>query len=141
MKPADILATKSIRVTNDPWELYGVVQEIDWDDLDAEAVEKVGRIEVRKHLSQSDGYRGRWVSSAWFDHKPVVLWARAGRDGKDEAQDYILNKTLYVRMVKHLMSFYRWRNIRIVSAQDDLLKLNELYGQPLSLDDFDVKRK
>ncbi|KKM74287.1 hypothetical protein LCGC14_1401870 [marine sediment metagenome] len=136
MKPSDILTTKPISTTKFLYDLEDHIPLVGFYDLKEEANE---RIEIRQHLYQGDGYRGRTVFSAWLDSKPVMLCMTAGRGyGRDEQRTYIVDKPLYVDMLSYIITLRQWEDIHVIPLDEEYEELSALYGQPLSIEDFDT---
>ena len=87
------------------WE--SVIPEIStwpgWLD-DDHALITEGRIVVRQLVNSSDGYRGAWMHTVCFDHQPVLIIQRAGRDGRDHFKRWIVDSGVYLQLMSYVQS-------------------------------------
>lgn len=139
MKPSFIYQQKPISVDYDLFALKNHIIEISVND----ANQFNTLIEIRDHFYKNfDGTRYMDVSSVWFDDKPVMIIRKAGRYGKDQRDQFVTDRGLYVEMLHYIVSLNMRSLIfceeNMFDAESDIESLNHLYGY--TLDEADYQR-
>lgn len=115
---------------------FGIRSSIDFCfDFDSIPDNKVSLKEIYYH--NFDGIRYLGVFLVCFEDKPCALYFTAGRDGDDDKNYFIFDKTLFLSVVSYLESFSSYNNIETVDINEDLSDLDFIYGQDMGKILFD----
>lgn len=142
MKFADILALQSPDYEFNSYHVYSltrVIQRLDsnsdiwyrFEGSDNDTDNKIWeRARMKCHYYEYvDGDRDIQISSIWFDGKPVIFTARAGKD--PEIVDFVLDQNLYLELISFLKQFLKPEDPPAVSTEEDILNCN-FYGLKIS---------
>jgi hypothetical protein len=99
MTPRELLALEPKRSSHDIHVALEEIPDADTWDIEPEEDE---RIEVREYAYVDfDGRRVWELASIWFDEKPVLIFQRAGREGRDHHERFIVDPDQYWELVKY----------------------------------------
>jgi hypothetical protein len=131
MTPRELLALEPRRKNNDIYRVLNEVPDAGLWDIEPETDE---RMEWREHAYVDfDGRRIWELASIWFDGKPVVIVQRAGREGRDHHQRFIVDADAYWELVRYSYTLPRssdasFRELAFDLDQDMGDDLTSFYG-------------
>ncbi len=129
MKINDLLKLNPINKTKDIYPLLRFLPELPgWVE---EIVDNNTQVELHQLIYQNiDGRRIVDVSAVYYNDSPVMIYRRAGREGDDFEDSYVVNRCLYHEMINYLFSLIQ-SDVEVYNLDEDIPSLDELYGKPI----------
>jgi hypothetical protein len=128
MTPRELLALEPKSTSHNVYQVLSEIPEADdtWN-IEPETDE---RMEWRRYAYVDfDGRRIWELGSIWFDGKPTVIVQRAGREGRDHHERFIVDSDVYWDLVKYSYSLPRSEDFPV---QEDARGMDEDMGDELT---------
>ena len=141
MRPSEFYAETPHSIT---WDLYGLLNGRALGECSVSASDIPDgantRVMVKEHYHrQYDSCRCASIYSVWFDDRPVMLYRRAGRDGRDQQDRVITDRGAFWDMIRYIGTLPQddgEPNDDVRDADEDIVELDELYGSTVSAPDI-----
>ncbi len=137
MRPLDIYNSPTREVTRRFWPLTGFLDLMSIGNLNFKD-ENNTRIELKEHFfcSYEDDldYISK-ISSLWFDGHPVMVLREAGEDGDGYRDIFVTDAARFGEARAYMLSLDT-DNAPVFNAEEDIPKLDKLYGRSLTVADL-----
>ena len=144
LKPALNPHSGEPRVDYGSWHTLSVhIPEVDYYNLDTDAIEATKRFETRTLVDHDyDGRRGWTLQTVWYDGKPVMVVNSSGRDGDEYHDRWITDNQAFGDMIGFLRSYGKDDQppTDFVKASDVIPAMTEFYNATIH-DFYDVERQ
>lgn len=129
MTPRELFAAKPKYIRRFIDDLQSFCPEIDLSRIHQEDSDQ---IEIRTlEYHNVDGTRIWKLATVWFQGKPVGIFQKAGRSGRDHQARFIVDLPLYCELIAYLFSLYSFEDIDdwdVIPMDEDNPDLTEFYG-------------
>ncbi len=135
MKPNDLYSRAPIKTSYDLYCLNDIL-EVDLFEVDSDQNEELKRVEIRYYQDYCfDGRRTWTLASVFFDNTPVLIFQRAGREGRDHQGHFITNRHAFNLMEAFFRSLLPPPpDGETFDPAEDVPTLDTFYGHSLDLD-------
>jgi len=102
------------------------------DNIDDQILEQDQRVRTDTYADPYiDGHRCWTLSAVFFDNKPVAVFQRAGRDGKDWENWYLVSKETHLQFLNYLHSISTYNEKEELPLDKECVSLTSFYGSSL----------
>lgn len=139
--PKELYALKPVRVHKYLHHFISthLREEITAFDIDLDAIEKDGLVELRVLGDRCPDGRRTWtLETVWFKESPVMVVNSSGRDGDEYHERWISDKDLFIAMVLYLKRFTTSTEVDGLVSPDTIIPaMTEFYNATIH-DHYDV---